>query len=227
MRVVALIPAWNVGPHIGPLIRQIRSYLEEVIVVDDGSTDDTAEKARSAGATVLRHAGNLGKGKAIQTGFQYIQTLEVEGCLLLDGDGQHSPEDIPAFLKAAETGADVIVGNRMGRSDQMPFVRRWTNRVMSFVLSRMAHVDIPDSQCGFRYLRKSVLSKLTLEASRFEIDSEILVEASRNRCRIVSVPVRVLYQSEKSAIRPIRDTRRFLRYIFHVMKKRKRNGSDA
>ena len=227
MRVIALIPALNVGQKIGPLIRKIKTYLADIVVVDDGSTDDTAQRAQEAGAIVLRHAENLGKGKAIQTGFQYVQTREADGCLLLDGDGQHSPEDIPLFLQAASEGADIVLGNRMGEADQMPFVRRWTNRIMSFILSRMIHVDIPDSQCGFRYLHKSVFSKLKLEASRFEIDSEILVEASRHRCRIVSVPIRVLYQGEKSAIRPIRDTRRFLRYIFHVIKKGKRDGSKS
>ena len=225
MKVVVLIPAFNVEQQIGPLIRQIKSHLSEVVVVDDGSADDTAERAKEAGAVVLRHTENLGKGKAIQTGIQYVLTLDVQGCLLLDGDGQHSPEDIPVFLQAASEGADVVLGNRMGRSRQIPWLRRWTNRAMSFIVSRLIKTDIPDTQCGFRLIRRGILSKLKLEASRFEIDSEILVEISRHPCRIVSVPIRVLYQGEKSAIRPIRDTRRFFAYLFHVMKRKKTDGS--
>ena len=162
MKIIALIPGFNVAGQIGPLIRQIRAYVPEVVVVDDGSTDATGEEAKQAGATVLRHPKNLGKGKALKSGFHYVLKQRGDGCLILDGDGQHSPEDIPTFLRAASGGADVILGNRMERTEQMPLIRRWTNRFMSYLISRLLSEKIPDSQCGFRFIRSEVLSKLNL-----------------------------------------------------------------
>ena len=220
MKIIALIPGFNVAGLIGPLVRQVRPYVPEVVVVDDGSRDGTGEEAKRSGATVLRHPKNLGKGKALQTGFQYVLKQETEGCLILDGDGQHSPEDIPTFLKAASDGADIILGKRMERPEQMPFIRRWTNRFMSYLISKLLGEDIPDSQCGFRFIRFEVLSKLNLEASKFEIDSEILIEAHRRHFRIVSVPIQTLYHGEKSSIRPLRDTWRFVRFILRVRKEK-------
>ena len=160
MRIIALIPAFNEAKRIGPLVEQVRPYVQEVVVVDDGSSDGTSALAKAAGATVLRHPQNHGKGKALQSGFHYVLQRQAEGYLILDGDGQHSPQDIPTFLKAASEGAGVVIGNRMDQTEGMPLIRQWTNRFMSYLLSRLLEQEIPDSQCGYRFIRSEVLSKL-------------------------------------------------------------------
>ncbi len=218
-KVVALIPAFNEGKNLTLLIPEIQRWVKDVIVVDDGSTDDTAEVARKNGALLLHHPKNRGKGAALRTGFHYLLAKGYEGCVILDGDGQHSPQDIPSFLKSgSDPKVGVVLGNRMQETSTMPALRRFTNTFMSSLLSKFLKEEMPDTQCGFRYIRADLLRNLDLHASRYDIDSEILIEAKRHGFRIASVPVQTIYRSEKSGIHPLRDTYFFLRLLF---KKRK------
>ena len=218
-KVVALIPAYNESKNLSSLIPAVQKWIRDVVVIDDGSTDPTAEVARSAGASVLHHPENRGKGAALQTGFRYLSDKGYEGCLILDGDGQHSPEDIPVFLESrADPRIGVVIGNRMQETSTMPRLRRWTNAFMSFVLSRFLREEIPDTQCGFRYIRAELLRLSDLNASRYAIDSEILIEAKRHGFRIKSVPVRTIYRDQKSGIRPLRDTYFFLKLLLEKRK---------
>lgn len=218
-RIAALIPALNEGEHLKELIPQVKKYIPDVIVVDDGSSDNTSEVAIQAGAHLLRHPKNRGKGEALRTGFHYLLGHGFEGCLILDGDGQHHPEDIPSFLSFVDhPEVGVVVGDRMGEPLPMPFVRRWTNRLMSFILSKLLGEKIPDTQCGFRYFQVELLRRADFMSSRYAIESELLIEAKRHGFKIRSVPVRTIYKDQKSGIRPIRDTYYFLRLLF-----RKRN----
>lgn len=211
----AVIPCRNEVAAIGPLVTAVRAHLPRVLVVDDGSTDGTAEVARSAGAEVLASASSQGKGAALRTGLCRARELGCDWALLLDGDGQHAPEDIPAFLAALHAGhADLVIGNRMATPGAMPTVRRLTNRFMSAVLSSLSGTQLPDTQCGFRLVRLSVWETLPLQCAHFEVESEMLLACLADGRRVEFIPVRSRYQSEHSKIRPVRDTVRWLAWLW-------------
>ena len=217
MKVVAVIPAYNESAHISEVIAGCRARGLDVIVVDDCSTDSTADAARAAGATVISHETNRGKGAALDTGMRAAREAGGDAALTLDGDGQHSPDDIPAMLAAAEeTGADMVIGTRMGDLGTMPFVRRCTNRFMSWLISRLARTPVTDSQSGFRLIRLVLLDEITVSSERFDAESEILIKAGRAGKRIVEVPIRTIYGDERSKIRPVRDTIRFIKLLVRI-----------
>lgn len=208
-----IVPCLNEARVIGALVRSLHQHLPAVLVVDDGSTDGTAEAAEAAGATVLRHDSPQGKGAALATAWHWAGQNGFEWTLMLDGDGQHAPEDVPAFLKAAMPGpAKLIVGNRMESPGTMPWLRRWANRWLSARLSELAGVDLPDSQCGFRLVHLPTLRGLDLRTRHFEIESEMCVAFARAGHRITFVPVQVRYGCECSKISPLRDYWRWWRW---------------
>lgn len=210
---VAIIPCLNEGRSIAALVEGVRRHIDNVIVVDDGSVDRTASIAEQAGAAVIRHDASLGKGAAIRTGLQQAGESGAEWALLLDGDGQHSPADIPAFFAAAEKfHAALVVGNRMSQRSEMPWLRWQVNHWMSLRLSRLTGQELPDSQCGFRLLNLEVISSLPFQSTHFEIESEILLSFVVKGERIAFVPIEVIYQDEKSKISPIQDTIRWFRW---------------
>ena len=209
----AVIPCLDEEAAIYPLVSKLRAYLPHVIVVDDGSSDSTAERARAAGAEVIRHAQSLGKGRALQAGWLRARERGFAWALALDGDGQHAPEDAPTFLCAAEKGgADLLLGNRMEDAARMPWLRRQVNRWMSARISRLLGISVQDSQCGYRLMRLDAWAGLELRATHYEVESETLRAFAAAGCVIESVPVRVIYQGERSKIHPVRDTLRWLRW---------------
>ena len=223
MTVGAIVPALDAAAHLPALLDAIRRVQPalQLLVVDDGSTDATAQVARAHGATVVRHEGNRGKGQALATGFAEALARGWEWVFTLDADGQHLPAEMARFLEAAQTGAwDVIVGTRMDDTADMPWLRRATNRFTSAVVGRLAGQRIPDSQCGYRLHRVAPLRDLRLVPSRYDTESEILVRLARRGCRIGSVPVSTVYGEECSAIRPLRDTVRFFRLVARLRRDR-------
>src|ERR1700730_13007112 len=159
--ILAIIPAYCEGRFIGMVVRQVLQYVQAVLVVDDGSSDNTATEAEAAGAKVIRHTTNLGKGAALKTGLEYAISIDAAYYLFLDGDGQHDPSEIPAFIEAINcSNAHLVVGNRMRNVEPMPLIRRWTNQFMSWQIGRICKIPIPDSQCGFRLARKELQPKL-------------------------------------------------------------------
>lgn len=219
-----IIPAFHEEKHIGPVVRDVREYCADVIVVDDGSSDRTAEEAAQAGATVLTHVQNQGKGAALQTGFDHARNHGFELAFTMDADGQHAPSDIPAFLQAyARTGSVVLVGNRMGHPTAMPRLRRWVNRFMSALLSRLMQQHVPDTQCGFRlYHRCAFPTKAYDRASkRFAAESEILLRLALAGNKIGAVTIQTIYGNEKSKIHPLADTFRFVRLLRRFRKIKK------
>jgi glycosyltransferase involved in cell wall biosynthesis len=208
------MPCRDGSGQIGKVIAEVRKTLPNIIVVDDGSTDSTADVAAKAGAQVFRHDKNRGKGAGLFTGFYEARKLGFEWALMMDADGQHSPADIPAFFAAAEKShAPFIVGNRMTNPKTMPLLRRMANATMSWMLSNYTRRVLPDTQCGFRLVKLNAFSEDALETSRFEIDSEMLVLFSRNAQSIESVPVQVIYGNERSNIDVVRDTIRWLKWF--------------
>jgi glycosyltransferase involved in cell wall biosynthesis len=212
--VLAIIPAYCEERFIGQVVRQVLQYVKAALVVDDGSTDDTATEAQTAGARVIRHSTNLGKGAALKTGLRYAVSIEADFFLFLDGDGQHDPAEIPAFIDAINrSNAGLVIGNRMLNLESMPFIRRWTNRFMSWQIGRICKLPIPDSQCGFRLARKELQPVLMAPSNRFEFESESLILAARWGVRLSFVPIRTIYTDQHSKIQPIRDTMRYFRLI--------------
>jgi len=212
--VAALIPAYFEEAQIQAIARRTLAQLDRVLVLDDGSPDRTAEEARKAGVEVIRHERNQGKGAAIKTGFRELMARGFPYVLVLDGDGQHLPEEIPAFIQEANrSGAPLVVGTRMSDTRKMPWVRRMTNRFMSAQISRLCGQPVPDSQCGFRMMRRDLIPHLFCESDNYDYETEMLLIASRQGFRIASVPVTTIYGEEKSKIHPVRDTVRFFKLI--------------
>jgi glycosyltransferase involved in cell wall biosynthesis len=214
--VAALIPCYFEEKKIRGIAQRTLAQLDHVLVVDDGSTDATESEARASGAEVFRHSVNQGKGAAIKTGLRTLSARPgIEYVLVLDGDGQHLPEEIPRFLEEANrTHATMLVGNRMSDTRTMPFVRRMTNRFMSWRISRVCGQRIPDTQCGFRMFHCELAAALCeTESSRYDFETEMLVIAARRGAQIAAVPVSTVYGDEVSKIHPVRDTIRFFKLI--------------
>ena len=214
-RACVIVPAYREEGRIGRTVRAVAAHCANVVVVDDGSDDATAAEAREAGAHVLVHEQNRGKGKALETAFAYARREGCEYVITMDGDGQHDAADIGRFVDAYERGtAPVLVGNRMSDPGTMPWLRRWTNRFMSGLLSRQMGQSVPDTQCGFRLLRCDVLPARPMASHRFATESEMLLDLAAAGVRVGSVPIRVIYRDEKSKINPIVDTVRFFRMLW-------------
>jgi len=213
-RVTALIPCYQEAEHIADVVTRVRQQLQHVLVVDDGSTDATCARATEAGADTIVHPKNAGKGAAIKTGLRALLDRGAEYVLLLDGDGQHLPEEIARFLEAAgRESAGIYLGNRMHDTRTMPLARKWTNECLSALIGRLCRQPIPDTQCGFRMLHRSVIPSLFCPSNAYDYETEMLLIASRAGHHIVSVPVSTIYADETSKIRPILDGIRLARLV--------------
>ncbi|PYI48349.1 MAG: hypothetical protein DMF10_04410 [Verrucomicrobia bacterium] len=226
-QTAAVIPAYQDEKHIGDIVRRTRAQLDHVLVIDDGSTDQTSQRAREGGAVVIVHSENRGKGEAIKTGLGHWlaaatlssggSDLAVAWAVLLDSDGQHLPEEIDRFLAAAASATarlTFFLGNRMDNAAGMPFIRRVVNRCMSRQISRVCKQEIPDTQCGFRMLDSQLIPELLGGGDRFDYETEVLIIASREGYRIESVPITTVYTDQVSKIRPLRDAVRFLKLMW-------------
>ncbi len=220
--VAALIPCYREERHIRDVAARTKAQLDTVLVVDDGSPDRTSDEARAAGAEVIKHERNGGKGAAIKTGLrELVSRPGIDWVLILDGDGQHLAEEIPHFLTAAnESGAELIVGNRMGDTRSMPLVRKLTNLTMSGLISGVSGQKIPDSQCGFRmFSRELAKAFLEVPTTGFDFESEMLMLAARRGVRIGAAAVSTVYGDEVSKIHPVRDTIRFFKLLARMRAK--------
>ena len=215
MRICVIIPTYNESKAIAGLIDRINKLGLKVIIIDDGSKDDTVRIAQDSGALVLRNPVNMGKGASLIKGYRFAVDQGFEAVISMDGDGQHSCDDIQAFINKAESSeSGIIVGNRMTMTKQMPLLRILTNRFMSWIISAVVRQRIPDTQCGFRLVKKDVLQKMNLSTSKYETESEVLIQGARLGFRIESIPIKTIYSGQKSQINPLVDTLRFLRFIF-------------
>ena len=224
LKICALIPAYQEENRVAAVVRDVRDYCPDVVVIDDGSPDDTDQAAAAAGAIVLEHVHNQGKGAALQTGFDYAREHGYDLAITLDADGQHAPSDIPAFLQAYErTRSPVLVGNRMGNVASMPWIRRFVNRFMSDLLSRVMGQHVPDTQCGFRLYHRSAFPEglYGAHSHRFAAESEILLRLSLQGRKIGAVAIQTIYGGEISKVHPLADTIRFFRMLRRFRKIKK------
>ena len=221
--IMVLIPCYQEANNIGLIAGACVRLGYTTIVIDDGSTDGTADRARAAKATVLRQEKNEGKGAAVAVGLRYALNAECNAAVLLDGDGQHLPSEIKRFVDAYRAShADCIVGNRMSDTANMPFVRRQTNRFLSWLLSKQMGQRISDTQCGFRLIaRRAIPDALLCLSSGFSADSKMLLQLAQYGYAIAEVPISTIYGDEKSKIRPVRDTLRFIRMLSKFRRQRR------
>lgn len=216
-RYCVIIPAYNAAQTIGDLVKAVKAQGLPVVVVDDGSRDNTSAVAAQQGAVVISHLTNQGKGSALRTGFAHALRAKYEGIITMDSDGQHQPADIPRFIQAGERQhAGIVVGNRMDNAG-MPPLRRWTNRLMSRIISTLSRQDMPDSQCGFRLIHREVLATVPLTAQGYDIESELLLAASQRRWKTIFVPIQTTYNGQASYIHPLRDAFLFFRLVFRYL----------
>lgn len=204
----AVIAAYNEETHVGEVVRGTARHVSQVLVVDDGSSDATMENAREAGATVIRHERNLGKGCAIRTGLAHVLNQPFSHVVLLDADMQHDPAEIPRLLDRAERGiGDFVVAEREFARGTMPPARYYSNVIGSWILSWFIGTPVADTQSGFRLVRSDLLRGVTLTGRGYEIETEMLIKLARAGARIERVTVsRLNYQDVRSHIRPFRDT---------------------
>jgi glycosyltransferase involved in cell wall biosynthesis len=207
MRVAALIPAYQAAAQIGEVLLRLGALTPrpEVLVVDDGSRDATAEVARQFGARVVSFAGNRGKGHALLAGFQELR--EFDAVVTLDADGQHPPECFPDFVSAYANGAQLVLGRR-ARTPNMPPARRFANHFSSGWTTWLARQPVSDSQCGYRLHSQQLLRRTPITPGRYELETEIIVRASRLGFRIAEVEIPTVYGEETSQLRTMRDAPR-------------------
>jgi Glycosyltransferases involved in cell wall biogenesis len=208
--IVAVIPGYQEGPRIATVVGAARAYLP-VVVVDDGSTDDTAARAEAAGATVLVQRPNAGKGAALRHGFRYALAQGCAAVVTLDADGQHDPAEIPAFLAAFEAARPELV---VGRRDfgEMPPVRRLSNSLGGFVFSAAVGRNVPDNQSGYRLIgRRLMTALLDSDEHGFAFEVEMIARCIALGLPIAWVPIRTIYEGEPSHIRPWAHFTSFLR----------------
>jgi glycosyltransferase involved in cell wall biosynthesis len=220
-KIAVLIPAYNAAATLHGVIEGIGGYISSIVVVDDGSTDATAETARAAGAHVLRHQINRGKGVALRTGFWFLLQQGYRAIITMDADGQHDPSYIPLFIRAYEEGrGDIVIGSRAGEFHAMSWLRRFWNRLGVKAVSKLIGTPLTDTQSGYRLIKAEVLQGLPLRAAGYEVELELLIKACKRGHRVVEIKVTTHYIDGRpsSHFRPVRDTwlvcRTFLQEFF-------------
>ncbi|HET6373346.1 MAG TPA: glycosyltransferase family 2 protein [Candidatus Polarisedimenticolia bacterium] len=211
-----LIPAYNAEATVGEVIAGVLTHLPRVLVVDDGSSDATARRAEAAGAEVIRHDGNRGKGAALGTGFARLREQGVEAVITIDADMQHDPEDIPILVESFQTRrADLIIGSRESSFSAMTPGRRFGNRFSCGALKFFSGLELTDSQSGFRLYSREFLDGLSLKRTRYDAEIEAILRAGRDRRRIetVQIGMKAADGSATSYFRPWLDTYRICRTV--------------
>lgn len=222
--IIALIPAYNEARYIADVVRRTLAHAP-VVVIDDGSTDGSGAAAALAGAKVLAHTVNQGKGKALNTGFNYAVQRGVVAAITLDADGQHDPDEIPLFIEAFRAGqGDIIIGQRTFA--QMPTKSQFGNRVGTFLLGLAMGQPVPDNQSGYRLLSRAVMARVRPSTTRFEAEVEILLRAQLAGFHLAWVPIKTIYNDKKSHFRPLHDSALFVRMVWRIWRARMRGTFD-
>jgi glycosyltransferase involved in cell wall biosynthesis len=229
-RIAILIPAYNEEKYIKGVIKDCLKYRLDIIIVDDGSTDNTLEAVKSIPVPKnfkiipIKHPINKGKGQSLKTGFSYIVKNNYTGVITIDADGQHNAGEIKNFLKVIEKeNPDLIIGDRLGNTKNMPFIRLATNVFTSRIISNIAGIRVSDVQSGFRYISTKALKNIKLETKNFDTEPEIIIQASWLGYNIKNIPISTIYHKNfVSKVNPVTDTIKFFKLVFNSFRWKKR-----
>lgn len=215
LKLVCVSPAFNEERTVASVVEKASRYVDEVIVVDDGSTDNTRKKALEAGAIVISHPRNLGKGAALKTGFKIALERGADVIISIDADGQHDPDEIPRLISAMERGNfDIVIGSRfLGDISSMPTPRIFSNTITSSFLRLFFGIPVTDSQSGFRAFKRKVIESVSFSDPRFAAETEILINAKQKGFKIGEVKIKTIYGEEKSKMRIVEDTLRWIKLV--------------
>ena len=214
-KLLVLIPAYNAAGYLSELVMRIRksSPVSDILIIDDGSTDDTAEIAHHLDAVLITNDNNRGKGYSLQRGFDYAVGHEYDFVVTIDADLQHLPEEIPLFVNGICSAA-VYIGTRRIALDIMPFARWLTNNLTSLIISVFGGQRTRDSQSGFRMFSKDALKRMKAQSNRYDFESELLFQTGLLGMKVAEVPISTVYEESVSFINPFKDTGRFIRQIW-------------
>ena len=219
MHVCLLLPAYNEAKTIGQVVREASEFVNDILVIDDGSVDKTAQIAEEAGGKAIKHSTNLGKGMALRTGFDYVSQKGYDLIATMDSDGQHQPSDLPRIIDYFKKNKpDIIIGARIHDRIKMPRHRRFNNWLVSSVGSVLCGQEVKDFQSGFRLIRTEVLRSVELHTERYETESELLIKAGRIGFKIQSIPINTIYNAEVSNIKPLREMWLFTKLLINSLK---------
>jgi len=202
-KIIAVIPAFNEEKYVGTVVLKTRQYVDEVVVVDDGSTDQTADVARLAGAIVIRHEENKGYGAAVQRLLAEAKRRAADVVVLLDADSQHSPDEIPHLIKPVSEGFDLVIGSREKRRVDIPLYRRIGLRVLSFFSYILSRKRVSDSESGFRVFSKEAIARLELRENGMSVSAETIAKAAEKGLKITESPISVRYTRDGSTLNPV------------------------
>jgi len=220
-KIIAAIPAYNEEKYVGTVVLKTRQYVSEVIVLDDGSTDQTADVARLAGASVIQHQQNKGKGASIQTLLGETRKRNPAVLVLLDADSQHNPDEIPSLIKPISKGFDLVIGSRERQRRNIPNYRRIGQRVLSYFSRTLSGKGGIDSECGFRALSPKAIAELKLEQNGFAIETEMIVAAADRGLRITQIPISAIYTKDGSTLNPVAHGLGVLTWIITMISERR------
>jgi len=198
------MPAYNEETYIGTMVLKARKYADRVIVVDDGSTDGTAEISGLAGASIIRHPENKGKGAAIQSILDEVKKDIPDVLILIDADSQHNPDEIPRLIKAVLDGYDLVIGSRALVKRDIPSYRRVGQKVLLYLTRFLTRNKITDSESGFRAFSRRAIAELELTQKGFAVESEMIAVAEEKNLKITEVPISVKYTKDSSTLNPVR-----------------------
>jgi glycosyltransferase involved in cell wall biosynthesis len=220
-KVIIAMPAYNEERFIGTMVLKAKKYAAKVIVVDDGSTDSTAEISAMAGAFIIKHPENRGKGAAIQSILNDVKKEMPDVLILLDADGQHNPDEIPRLVKAVLDGSDLVIGSRQLVKKSIPSYRRLGQRVLLFSTRFLTRKKITDSESGFRAFSRKAIAELELSQKGFAVESEMIAVAEEKKLKITEVPITVQYKGDSSTLNPVRHGLGVLTQIMGMISERR------
>jgi glycosyltransferase involved in cell wall biosynthesis len=222
LKIAILIPSYNEGTRICKVVRNCLGYNLDIIIINDGSTDNTSEALsefdhqKNNKVIIINHPINKGKGEALKTGFAYAINNNYSGVITIDADGQHDTTEINDFLaEIYKNDPDLIVGSRFNNTKGMPFIRRSVNYFTSWIISSIAGKKIEDVQSGYRFIKTDVLKNIKLETKNFDTEPEILLKAGWFDYKITNIPIKTIYFLDdfKSHVNPVKDTIKFFKLV--------------